>query len=409
MAGSRGTTSAGPWAALRAEHLNRGWSIVPGVGLWGSAVQAAERRFASVELQACEGEASQSSAAKLGSWLDRHHLRLIGRLLLMAAILGGVCALDRLILDPHGVTWISYALPVLIAPRLVPLPVVPLVLLIAVALGGGGALSHGVGAERTVGSEEVLKSLMLIAVGLYAIGDVQRERELEEAKAQLLRLVSHELRTPLHHIKGFASTLLQPDLEWDAATQRECLEAIEQSADRLTRLVEALLDMARIADGRVTPRCQPCEPAALVAAAVEMARDARTEHPLRVAVPATLPTVLVDPIQVERVLVNLLDNAAKYSPAGRPITVSAGVEGGAVVIRVADEGAGVGKSERRRIFQRFQRGTAATASHAPGTGLGLAIAQELLAAQDGKIWVEQNVPRGSVFAVRLPLTAGRET
>jgi signal transduction histidine kinase len=326
----------------------------------------------------------------------------------MATILGGVCALDRLVLGPHGVTWFSYALPVLIAPRLVPLPVVPLVLLITVLLGGSNTLSHGTAAAGAVGGDELLKALMLVAVGLYAVRDVQREHELEEAKAQLLRLVSHELRTPLHHIKGFASTLLQPDLEWDAATQRECLEAIEQGADRLARLIEALLDMARIADGCFQPRRQPCAPAALVTAAVQIARDAHAEHPLQVAVPRTLSEVLVDPIQVERVLVNLLSNAAKYSPAGSPIEVRATEEGGAVVIRIADEGAGVAKTERRRIFQRFQRGSSAGVTRAPGTGLGLAIAQELVVAQDGKIWVEQNVPRGSIFAVRLPLAAGRD-
>ena len=120
--------------------------------------------------------------------------------------------------------------------------------------------------------------------------------KLEDAKAQLLRLVSHELRTPLHHIKGFASTLLQPDLEWDAATQRECLEAIEQGADRLARLIDALLDMARVADGRFQPRRQPCAPAALVTAAVEIARDAHAEHEVQVAVSPTLSEVLVDPV-----------------------------------------------------------------------------------------------------------------
>jgi len=104
---------------------------------------------------------------------------------------------------------------------------------------------------------------------------------------------------------------------------------------------------------------------------------------------------------VERVLVNLLDNAAKYSAPGLRIQVSARAERRAVVVRVADEGAGVAPSERRRIFARFQRGTAATRAHAPGTGLGLALAREILAAQDGAIWVEPNVERGSVFAVRL--------
>ncbi len=365
-------------------------------------MQATDQRLATAGPRAPAWEASPAIGVGPSARLARQSVLLSGRLLLMAAMLVAVYVLDRAVLDSQSVTWLAYALPVLLAPRLVPLPLVPVVLAAVLGLGWSGVLTDGLGSEVAL-LDQILKSVMLVAVGLYAVRDVQRERELEEAKARLLRLVSHELRTPLHHIKGFASTLLQPDLEWDAATQRECLEAIEQGADRLTRLIEALLDMARIADGRLEPRRQPCAPSALVSTAAQLATDARVEHALQIAVPPTLPAVLVDPIQIERVLVNLLNNAAKYSPAGSPIAVSARVEGHAVVIRVADQGVGVGGRERRRIFKRFQRGRAANQSRAPGAGLGLAIAHELLAAQDGKIWVEPNTPRGSVFAVSLPL------
>ncbi|HLH24371.1 MAG TPA: ATP-binding protein [Chloroflexota bacterium] len=325
----------------------------------------------------------------------RQQARLAIRLAVMAAILVAVYALDRTMLD-GPTTWLAYAIPVLLAPRLVPLGVAPLVLVGAVLLGWNDALGSGDG-----GRDQAVRVLMLVAIALYAMRDVRREHELEAAKARLLQLVSHELRTPLHHIKGFASTLLQTDLEWDAATQRECLVTIEQSADRLTRLIDTLLDMARVADGCLAPQRERCAPAALVGRAVEMAHDSIALHSVEVDLPPSLPDVLVDPAQVERVLVNLLDNAAKYSAPGLRIQVSARAERRAVVVRVADEGAGVAPSERRRIFARFQRGTAATRAHAPGTGLGLALAREILAAQDGAIWVEPNVERGSVFAVRL--------
>ncbi len=320
------------------------------------------------------------------------------RVLLLTAIVAAIYGLDIRLHELPSTTWVVYVLPVLLAPRLLPAPLAVTFIAATIALAWTDALA-AVGPTW----DDALKACVLFMVGLYAVRDVQREHALEEAKSRLLRLVSHELRTPLHHIKGFASTLLQTDLEWDPATQRECLEAIERSADRLTRMVESLLDMARAADGRIQPRCEPCAPAALVGGALAATRAALADHPLEMAVPAALPRVWADPVHVQQVLANLLDNAAKYSPAGRPIRISAGVERRAVVFRVADEGPGVAADERRRIFGRFQRGQASDLTHAPGTGLGLAIARELLAAQGGRIWVEPNRPRGSVFAVRLPV------
>ena len=320
---------------------------------------------------------------------------------MLMALVGVIYALDRGLHELPSTTWVVYVLPVLLAPRLMPAPLAVTFIAATIGLAWTDAL-----AAAAPTWDDALKAFVLCAVGLYAARDVQRERALEEAKSRLLRLASHELRTPLHHIKGFASTLLQPDLEWDPATQRECLEAIEQNADRLTRLVESLLDMARAADGRIQPHREPCAPAAVVGGAIAAARAALGDRPLEVAVPATLPCALADPIHLQRVLVNLLDNAAKYSPAGCPISIRASVEHGAVVLRVSDEGPGVPACERRRIFGRFQRGQAADVGRAPGAGLGLAIARELLTAQGGCIWVEPNRPRGSVFAVSLPVDAG---
>jgi signal transduction histidine kinase len=326
------------------------------------------------------------------------HAGPAARLLLLAGLVGTIYALDRALHELPSTMWVAYVLPVLLAPRLMSTPLAVTFIAATIALAWTDAL-----AAATPTWDDALKVCVLCVVGLYAARDVQRERALEEAKSRLLRLVSHELRTPLHHIKGFASTLLQPDLEWDPATQRECLEAIEQNADRLTRLVESLLDMARAADGRIQPHCEPCAPTAVVGGAVAAARAGLGDRPLEVTVPAALPCVRADPIHLQRVLVNLLDNSAKYSPAGRPIGIRASVERGAVVLRVADEGPGVAASERRRIFGRFQRGQAADVAHAPGAGLGLAIVRELLAAQGARIWVEPNRPCGSVFAVSLPV------
>lgn len=320
-----------------------------------------------------------------------------GRLAVAFGLLVAVYVLDRGVLDSPSVSWLAYALPVLLAPRLLPVPAAPLVLIVATALSWLDSL-----AVATAGWEDVWRALLLVGVGLYALRDAERERELEAAKARLLRLVSHELRTPLHHIKGFASTLLQPDVDWDPPSQRACLEAIEQSCDRLTQLVEALLEMARLADGRLCLQRRACAPATLVASAVEQVRPALAQHPLQLDLSTDLPPVWVDPLQTERVLANLLDNAAKYSPPGSPIQVRAAPVGDGVVIDVADQGSGVHPAERQRIFERFQRGSAAGTSPGSGVGLGLALAREIVAAHGGRIWVRPNRPRGSVFAVWLP-------
>src|SRR5262249_26262835 len=156
--------------------------------------------------------------------------------------------------------------------------------------------------------------------------------------------------------------------------------AIEQDADRLTRLVENLLDMARVSDGRLTPRRRPCQPADLVHGGVDLMRDSLANHPLSLDVPPHLPSVLADALQIEHVLGNLLENAAKYSPPDSPIRVSAVAREDQVEIRVADEGVGVAPGERRAIFRRFQRGTVARQNGIPGVGLGLSIAHELVAA-----------------------------
>src|SRR5262249_53330615 len=211
------------------------------------------------------------------------HRAVLGRLATMAALMALACPLDRVILHAATVTWVAYALPVLVAPRLVPLRMVPLVIAATVALGWSDALAgHGIGWEQDWGA------VLLVAIGLYALRDAERDRELEEAKAGLLRLGAHELGTPPPHIKGLAATLLQTDLEWDRETQRECLAAIEQDADRLTRLVENLLDMARVSDGRLTPRRRPCQPADLVHGGVDLMRDSLANHPLSLDVPPHL-------------------------------------------------------------------------------------------------------------------------
>ncbi|MCX6021853.1 MAG: GAF domain-containing protein [Chloroflexi bacterium] len=232
--------------------------------------------------------------------------------------------------------------------------------------------------------------------------DIRRQRELDEMKASLISLVSHELRTPLSHIKGFVSTLLQPDVEWDQETTRDFLETIDRQADRLAKLVGDLLEMSRLESGwRTDP--EPTSPSGLVTAAVKQAAPFIREHQLVVDLPERLPWVQADAPQVERVLANLLENAAKYSPPGSTITVTAEPMADELVFSIADQGVGVAPEDQEKVFEKFYRAPQATYA-APGTGLGLPICRSIVVTHGGRIWIESARGQGSRFRFTLPLS-----
>jgi signal transduction histidine kinase len=225
------------------------------------------------------------------------------------------------------------------------------------------------------------------------------------ARDEILAATSHELRTPLGHIKGFVSTLRQPDVEWDAATRRDFLAEIEREADRLARLVDDLLDMARIEGGGLDrTRRAPVRPRALVAGALRRVGHLGG-HRLALALAHELPPVEVDAAQLELVLKNLLENAAKYSPPGTTIRVSGARAGGEVRLVVEDEGLGIPPEHLERVFERFFRGTGAGLPAQPGTGLGLAISRGILRAHGGRVWAENRPEGGARFVVALPAAA----
>ncbi|NPA91212.1 MAG: GAF domain-containing protein [Chloroflexi bacterium] len=228
--------------------------------------------------------------------------------------------------------------------------------------------------------------------------DVTRERELDRAKSALLSAVSHELRTPLAGIKGYVSSLLAEDVEWDEATRREFLLIISQEADRLQRLVSNLLDMSRLEAGTLTIRQDVYHLGDIVARVLRTLNP--QEHPIQVDIPEDLPPVYVDAARVEVVLRNLLENALKYTPPGRPVRVRAFAEGDHVVVRVEDRGPGIPPEHRERIFDRFYR---VPGVRAGGAGLGLAICKGFVEAHGGRIWVEENPGGGAVFAFTLPI------
>jgi two-component system sensor histidine kinase KdpD len=228
------------------------------------------------------------------------------------------------------------------------------------------------------------------------------------ASDELLAATAHELRLPLSHIKGFVSSLLRADVDWDEETRRDFLAEIETEVDRLAQLVERLLESSipNAAAGHLTS--VPSErrlmsPVHLVEGGIHRARSLLRDRSVRVDLPTWLPPVLVDVEAIERVFANLLQNAAKYSPALGMIEVSARLVGfEALDIDIDDEGPGVTEDEREVIFDPYVRGSSGLSGVA-GHGLGLAISQAIVRDHGGHIRVDDAPAGGARFTVRLPL------
>ncbi len=221
-------------------------------------------------------------------------------------------------------------------------------------------------------------------------------------KSTLLSSVSHELRTPLAAIKGSVSSLLEDEtiVSWNPAQRREFLLTIDEETDRLTRLVANLLDLSRIEAGVLRPQREPYGLDELLWGAVaRLAPDVATRVQLRI--PADLPLVPLDPILMDRVVGNLLENALKYSPPASVVTLAVRHRDDTVELSVTDRGPGVAPDERERIFERFHR--AAPTRAITGLGLGLALSRALIEAHGGRIRVEGAPGGGAAFIVALPL------
>jgi two-component system sensor histidine kinase KdpD len=222
--------------------------------------------------------------------------------------------------------------------------------------------------------------------------------ETERLRSTLLSSVSHDLRTPLATITGAASSLLQ-DTSLAPAAQRELEGAIYEEADRLNRLVTNLLDMTRLESGSLRLNRDWHSLEELVGSALARLEPGLRGRRVDVSVPADLPLVSVDGVLIEQALVNLVDNAAKYTDPASPIAIGAKASDGALWVEVADEGPGLPPGAEEQVFEKFYRAT----SGPRGFGLGLPICRAILTAHGGKIWAERREPRGTVFRFTLPL------
>jgi two-component system, OmpR family, sensor histidine kinase KdpD len=223
----------------------------------------------------------------------------------------------------------------------------------------------------------------------------------ERMRNSLLSSVSHDLRTPLTVITGAMSSLRENGAPLDLSTRAELIDTAYDEANRLNRLVGNLLDMTRIESGtiQVQKEWQPLEE--VVGAALTRLDTQLNEHPLTTALPADLPLVPLDSVLIEQVLVNLLENAIKYTPAGSPIEISASAMPDAVTVAVADRGPGLPPGDEQRVFEKFYR--APLTKDRSGIGLGLTICRAIIAAHNGRIWAENWPGGGAVFRFTLPL------
>jgi signal transduction histidine kinase len=229
----------------------------------------------------------------------------------------------------------------------------------------------------------------------------QEAQSATRAREDLLAIVSHDLRAPLSAMIMSIELLMTGRADF-SGTSRERLDVIKRSAEGMSRLIRDLLDAAAIEAGRLSVERRPLPLAPLVGDAVDAIRPLAAAKLLRLTneLAADLPAVSADPVRLQQVLSNLLENAVKFTPARGEITVRARALGDEVMLSVTDTGFGIAREDVPLIFDRFWQ---ARPTARAGTGLGLSIAKGIVEAHDGRIWVESSVGQGSAFFVTLPV------
>jgi PAS domain S-box-containing protein len=243
---------------------------------------------------------------------------------------------------------------------------------------------------------------------VYAFRSLTEERALDELKGEFIATVSHELRTPLAAIYGSAQTLLREDVELEDSDKKRLLDVIAHESERLSRIADEILFANKLDSGQLALGHNGIDLRALARDVVEEMRAcfaAREDISFELRVPDALDSVAGDPDRLRQVLINLIDNAVKYSPEGGRVQVAVEARDGGVRIAVRDEGIGIAQLEQRRIFGKFYRVDPGLARGVGGTGLGLYICRELVRRMEGRLSVSSEEGKGSTFAVDLPVAA----
>jgi PAS domain S-box-containing protein len=243
---------------------------------------------------------------------------------------------------------------------------------------------------------------------VYAFRDITEEHKLDELKAEFIATASHELRTPLAAVYGAAQTLRRHDFALDEAGRERFISLIVDESDRLATIVNQILLANQLDVGRLDLEMEPFDAADMVERVAESARIHAPSHiTFDVHVADGVPPVAADKDRARQVLVNLVDNAVKYSPGGGRIELGLEPADGAVRFSVVDEGLGIPADEHRRIFEKFYRLDPNMTYGIGGTGLGLYICSELVERMGGRIWLESEEGKGSAFFFQLPTTSAR--
>ncbi len=257
------------------------------------------------------------------------------------------------------------------------------------------------------GTVEAMSGLVALALErarfLKELSRTEALRQSDELKSALLASVSHDLRTPLTSIRAAIDNLLEKNLDWDREALREFHLIISEEVNRLTHLVQNLLEMARIEAGELHPVKEWGMISEIFSNLLDRCGPVLSNHRLKLDLDESLPAVKVDSRLLAEALANLVDNAAKYSPPGSEVVLCASVEAGALTVSVRDEGPGLPPHELSRIFDKFYRGTSRSVKQRDGTGMGLAIARGMVEAHGGRIWVESTPGQGATFFFRLPV------
>ncbi len=230
--------------------------------------------------------------------------------------------------------------------------------------------------------------------------DITRFREADELKSTFISIISHELKTPVALIKGYVSTLRRKDAEWDREVVDDSLEVIEEEADRLTSLIEDLLDASRLQSGALSLKRTDVNLPEMIHQLVERFSVQTSRHTIKAEFAPDFPLIFADENRLRQVISNLLTNAIKYAPDGE-INISGQVRTDQVIISVTDEGPGIDPSDIPHVFDRFYRSPQAV-KKTKGAGLGLYLARAIIEAHHGSIWVDSRPSGGAQISFSLP-------
>ena len=236
---------------------------------------------------------------------------------------------------------------------------------------------------------------------IATVRDITRFRQADELKSTFISVISHELKTPVALIKGYVCTLLRDDVKWDTKILKESLTVIEEEADRLSMLIENLLDATRLQAGIVTLKKTEVYLPQIAQRLAEKFQTQTENHTFKVTFSEAFPTIMADETRVEQVIRNLISNSIKYSDNGE-ICISGENRRQLIIICVSDQGAGIAPQDIPYVFDRFYRSAEAVRLQ-KGAGLGLYLAKAIIEAHDGKIWIDTEHSRGAKICFSLPI------